>query len=245
MTLLHPTCCALGELGNNGVMKFPGEAAERIARLLLSGGPATASELAELLGMSSTAVRRPLLALCDAGLVAQTDQPPYGPSRAVRRGRPSQIFSLTDEGRSACDQGYDGLALEALRYLRDNGDSDAVEGFAKARARRLLGVVEDDVASASQQPDPASLAALLTTAGFAATFEPNEAGSHQLCQHNCPVVEAAKEFPELCEAETQVMSEILGMHVTRLSTLAQGGHVCTTLIPKENIHRNATRKVSA
>lgn len=240
-----PNCCALRELGNNGVMKFPGEAAERIARLLLSGGPATASELAELLGMSSTAVRRPLLALCEAGLVAQTDQPPYGPSRAVRRGRPSQIFSLTDEGRSACDQGYDGLALEALRYLRETGDSKAVEGFAKARARRLLGVREDGVIPSSVQPDPQSLAALLTTAGFAATFEPNEAGSHQLCQHNCPVVEAAKEFPELCEAETEVMSEILGLHVTRLATLAQGGHVCTTLIPNENIHRNATRKVSA
>ncbi|MDP4804121.1 MAG: winged helix-turn-helix transcriptional regulator [Candidatus Nanopelagicales bacterium] len=226
-------------------MKFPGEAAERIARLLLSDGPATARELAELLGMSSTAVRRPLLALCEAGLVAQTGQPPYGPSRAVRRGRPSQIFSLTDEGRSACDQGYDGLALEALRYLRDTGDANAVEGFAKARARRLLGVREDGSVSSSGQPDPESLAALLTIAGFAATFEPNEAGSHQLCQHNCPVVEAAKEFPELCDAETEVLSEILGLHVTRLATLAQGGHVCTTLIPKENIHRNATRKVSA
>jgi predicted ArsR family transcriptional regulator len=226
-------------------MKFPGEAAERIARLLLSGGPATASELAELLGMSATAVRRPLLALCEAGLVAQTDQPPYGPSRAVRRGRPSQIFSLTDEGRSACDQGYDGLALEALRYLRDAGGSKAVEGFAKARARRLLGVLEDGIAPSLPNSDPASVAELLTAAGFAATFEPNEAGSNQLCQHNCPVVEAAKEFPELCEAETEVLSEILGLHVTRLSTLAQGGHVCTTLIPKENIHRNATRKVSA
>ena len=233
-------------------MKFPGEAAERIARLLLSGGPATASELAELLGMSATAVRRPLLALCDAGLVAQSDQPPYGPSRAVRRGRPSQIFSLTDAGRSACDQGYDGLALEALRYMRDHGDSKAVEEFAKARARRLLGVQDRD-SSAAGQTNPEDLAALLTTAGFAATVEPNEAGSHQLCQHNCPVVEAAKEFPELCEAETEVLSEILGLHVTRLATLAQGGHVCTTLIPnqsfstspQETIHRNATRKVSA
>lgn len=234
-------------------MKFPGEAAERIARLLLSGGPATAGELAAELGMSATAVRRPLQALREAGLVAESDQPPYGPSRAVRRGRPSRIFSLTDAGRSACDQGYDGLALEALRYLRDHGEPGAVEGFAQARARRLLQA--DASSSAVAAPGaPDELAERLTSAGFAATFEPNDAGSHQLCQHHCPVVDAAREFPELCDAETQVLSEILGVHVTRLATLAQGGHVCTTLVPNTDVTaapptehniRHTTRKVSA
>lgn len=234
-------------------MKFPGEAAERIARLLLSGGPATAGELAAELGMTATAVRRPLLALREAGLVAESDQPPYGPSRAVRRGRPSRIYSLTDEGRSACDQGYDGLAIEALRYLRDHGEPGAVAGFAEARARRILHA-DGRATTGRDTREPAALTELLTAAGFAATFEPNEAGSHQLCQHHCPVVDAAREFPELCEAETQVLSEILGVHVTRLATLAQGGHVCTTLIPNHDESvapsharnsRNTTRKVSA
>ncbi len=247
-------------------MKFPGDAAERIARLLLSGGPATAGELAAHLGMSSTAVRRPLQALREAGLVAESDQPPYGPSRVARRGRPSRIFSLTDEGRSACDQGYDGLAIEALRYLRDYGEPGAVVGFAEARARRLLDAEGKGAQTQSTGHKPEALAELLTLAGFAATFEPNEAGSHQLCQHHCPVVDAAREFPELCEAETNVLSEILGVHVTRLATLAQGGHVCTTLIPNNDVQheshrtndhddlsstssarisRNTTRKVSA
>lgn len=239
------------ELGNNGVMKFPGEASERIARLLLSGGPATAGELASTLGMSATAVRRPLQALVGAHFVAESDQPPYGPSRVTRRGRPSRIFSLTDLGRSACDQSSDDLALEALRYMQLTGGPGAVMAFAVSRARRLFRTSHD---SASIRENPSSLADLLTAEGFAATIEPNDAGSQQLCQHLCPVVDAAREFPQLCEAESEVLSEVLGVHVTRLSTLARGGHVCTTLIPQLNdatkasrsLHQvQSTRKVSA
>jgi predicted ArsR family transcriptional regulator len=45
------------------------------------------------------------------------------------------------------------------------------------------------------------------------------------------VQQVATEFPQLCEAETAAFSRLLGVHVQRLSTLAGGGHVCTTSIP--------------
>jgi hypothetical protein len=34
-----------------------------------------------------------------------------------------------------------------------------------------------------------------------------------------------------CDTETKVFSRLVGVDVRRLSTLAQGGHVCTTHIP--------------
>lgn len=55
--------------------------------------------------------------------------------------------------------------------------------------------------------------------------------SIQLCQGHCPVRELAAEYPILCDAETEVFSRLLGVDVRRLSTLAGGGHVCTTHIP--------------
>ena len=57
----------------------------------------------------------------------------------------------------------------------------------------------------------------------------------QLCQGHCPVQDVAHEFPQLCEAEAHAFSRLLGVHVQRLSTLAAGGHVCTTNIPTTNI----------
>jgi hypothetical protein len=41
----------------------------------------------------------------------------------------------------------------------------------------------------------------------------------------------AREFPQLCVAETEAFSRLLGVHVQRLATLAHGEHVCTTHIP--------------
>jgi predicted ArsR family transcriptional regulator len=53
----------------------------------------------------------------------------------------------------------------------------------------------------------------------------------QLCQQHCPVSHVAHEFPQLCEAETAAIGELLGTHVQRLATIAHGDGVCTTCIP--------------
>jgi hypothetical protein len=45
------------------------------------------------------------------------------------------------------------------------------------------------------------------------------------------VQHVAERFPQLCEAETAAFSELLGVHVQRLATLAGGAHVCTTHVP--------------
>ncbi|HEV8025591.1 MAG TPA: helix-turn-helix domain-containing protein [Candidatus Nanopelagicales bacterium] len=207
-------------------MKFPTEAAERVARCLAEGGPSTAAAVAEALGTSATAVRRPLRALVEAGLVQALDRVPYGPGPDRGRGRPSAVFTLTDAGRAACDQDYDTLALEALRFIAERDGREAVADFAAARARRIVGGLTTDAPVGVDE-----VAARLTEQGFAASVEPLAGGGEQLCQHHCPVVGAAGEFPELCEAETEALSMALGTHVTRLATLAHGDGICTTLVP--------------
>ena len=56
----------------------------------------------------------------------------------------------------------------------------------------------------------------------------------ELCQHHCPIAHVAAEFPQLCEAETEAFSKILGTHVQRLATIAHGDGVCTTYIPNSS-----------
>jgi predicted ArsR family transcriptional regulator len=195
-------------------VKFPGEAAERVARALLQSGSATASELAEALGMTPAGIRRHLAALVDEGLVVAHDRAPYGPTPKRGRGRPGSVFSLTPAGRSACDQAYDDLALAALRFLAEEFGPEAVEAT------------------------PEDVARTLTRAGYAAAIEPLGAVSVQLCQHNCPVLEAAREFPVLCEAETAELGRVMGRHVTRLATLAHGDEICTAVIAPDSRHHD-------
>ena len=207
-------------------MKFPTEAAERVARCLAEHGPSTAAELSARLGITPAAVRRPLRALQEAGLVQALERAPFGPDPDPRRGRPSSVFTLTSAGRAACDQAYDTLALEALRFLAERDGREAVAAFAAERARRLVGPVPHEGSLSVEE-----LADRLTDQGFAASIQPLSRDGAQLCQHHCPVVDAAGEFPELCEAETAALGAALGRHVTRLATLAHGDGICTTVIP--------------
>ncbi len=209
-------------------MIFPGEAAERVARTLLRVGPATTAELAAALGMTSAGVRRLLNALSDQGLVAAHERAPYGPTPKRGRGRPSSVFALTPAGRAACDQAYDDLALAALRFMSAEFGAAAVEAFATKRARGLADAV---VNAGGDSPTPQDAADALSRAGYAAEVQPLGDVAVQLCQHHCPVVDAAREFPVLCEAETAELSRVLGRHVTRLATLAGGDEVCTSVIP--------------
>ncbi|MPN30943.1 hypothetical protein SDC9_178414 [bioreactor metagenome] len=78
-----------------------------------------------------------------------------------------------------------------------------------------------------------ALADALTDDGYAASVRPVGNGDFavQLCQGHCPIEQVAREYPQLCEAETAAFSKLLGVHVQRLATLAQGEHVCTTVVP--------------
>ena len=203
---------------------------DEVARLLLEYGPATATTLAKRLGLTTTAVRRHLELLAADGLVVDRPQRPLG-TGSRGRGRPARVFTLTDRGRTAFPHAYDDLATEALRFLAETGGEAAVTGFAERRAsvvERQHGAEIEAAGDPVERLD--ALAAALSAEGYAASAQTLATGG-QLCQHHGPVAHVAAEFPQLCEAETRAFGRLLGTHVTRLATLANGDEVCTTHVP--------------
>ena len=202
---------------------------DRVTRLLLEEGGCTAADLSERLGLTSAAVRRHLDALLAEGSVESRDRPGRGPRG---RGRPAKEFVLTDAGRQAFPHMYDDLAAEVLRFLARSQGRDAVAAFAAERVRVLEERCRAAMADAGDDPfaRAEALAGVLSTEGYAASASAL-AGGGQLCQHHCPVAHVAAEFPQLCEAETAVISRLVGTHVQRLATIAHGDGVCTTHIP--------------
>ena len=189
---------------------------DRVAALLLRTGGATAADLGASLGLSPAAVRRHLDAMLADGTVAETDAAHTG-----KRGRPARLFHLTDAGREAFPHAYDALAASALRFLAETGGEAVVRQFAAARVAELE-TRYADVAEAPLDERPARLAEALSRDGYAATSAAGE-----VCQHHCPVQHVAAEFPQLCEAETEFFSRLLGSPVRRLTTIATGDSCCT------------------
>lgn len=206
-----------------------GNTRDRVARSLLHNGPSTASALAERLRLTPAAVRRHLDALLAAGMIEAREQRVYG---TRGRGRPAKVFVLTESGRDAFYQTYDDLAVRALRYLARSGGREAVRAFARDMVADLAERADAAVAEARPEDRARALAEVLTAEGYAATASPAPSmRGEQLCQHHCPVAHVAEQFPELCEAETEVFAQLLGTHVQRLATIAHGDGVCTTHVP--------------
>lgn len=201
---------------------------ERVLQSILECGPSTASQLAERLGLTPAAVRRHLATLTDGGAIGSREQRVYGQRG---RGRPSRVFFLTDRGRADFYQAYDTLAVEALRALAAAGGTAAVSELAD---RRVADVEARYRRARSEDPEATPVQALttaLSASGYVASIQPVSSGE-QICQHHCPVAHVAAEFPQLCEAETQLFGRLLGSHVQRLATIAHGDGVCTTHVPR-------------
>lgn len=200
-----------------------------VVTLLLEEGPITASEVGSRLGISAAGVRRHLEALIDLGDARVSMAAGH---RSRGRGRPAKMFSLTALGRSRLGHSYDDLAGAAMRHLREIGGDTAIATFARRRIQSIVSdVTPADVQSAESVAETADdIARALTESGFAASTRPVGNGV-QICQHHCPVSHVASEFPELCTAEREVFAELLGTHVQRLATIANGDCACTTHVP--------------
>ena len=200
---------------------------ERVARSILELGPSTAAVLAERLDLTPAAVRRHLDQMIAEGAVEAREPRVYG---TRGRGRPAKVFAITEAGRDRFDQQYDDLAVQALRFLEETGGDTAVLEFARRRVANIETHYDEIVAGNPGIEPSQALARALTQGGYAASVRQGPVGE-QLCQQHCPVSHVAHEFPQLCEAETEIISKVLGRHVQRLATIAHGDGVCTTCIP--------------
>ncbi|TWD84395.1 putative ArsR family transcriptional regulator [Kribbella amoyensis] len=200
---------------------------DRVARSILTNGPSSAAVLAERLELTPAAVRRHLDHLLGEGLVESREERVYGPRG---RGRPAKVFALTDTGRHAFHQAYDDLAATALQFIAEAGGDEAVAEFARRRVAEVEDRYRELLDAAPEGRRAEVLAQALSADGYAASTQQAGAGA-QLCQHHCPVAHVAEQFPQLCEAETEVFARLLGKHVQRLATIAHGDGVCTTHIP--------------
>lgn len=205
---------------------------EQILRLIVERGPITSGELARILVLTPAAVRRHISTLFEDEYIQiyQTNS-----NTPLKRGRPSRRYVATNRGHAQLNEAYADIAAHALSFVRENLGDEGIEEFARRRTEALQTRYQNKVAAAGPNPIDkiAALAQSLERDGFMTTLR--RGGPHsislQLCQGHCPVQDVAGAFPELCEAETQAFAKLLGVPIQRLSTLANGGHVCTTNIP--------------
>lgn len=217
------------ELRHNSVVKISTDdlkTRDAVARSILENGPSTAAVVSERLGLTPAGIRRHLDNLVAEGILEARE-----PKIAITqgRGRPSKVFVMTDAGRQKFEHSYDDLAVAALKFMAARDGESSIEAFARYRADDLIKKATPLLTTSKNRSE--TLAEFLSDQGYATTITKKEKGE-ELCQHHCPIAHVASEFPQLCEAETEALSQLLGSHVQRLATIAHGDGVCTTYIPQ-------------
>lgn len=217
---------------------------DRVLLSVLEHAPVSAAELGVRLGFTPAAVRRHLDALSLDGLI----EIKRGRGQGGGAGRPARRYVVSQRGQSAIGEDYLAIARAALTRIGETVGAAGIEDFARERfadmEERYRPIV--DAAGPELEARADALAQALSADGFVGSTR--TVGSPvrrpptrevprstmlgvQLCQGHCPIQGLAAEFPTFCEQETAVFARLLGVDVRRLSTLASGGHVCTTHIP--------------
>jgi predicted ArsR family transcriptional regulator len=180
---------------------------------------ATIADLADLLGVTATAVRQRLMRLMQHELVQRK-------SEAAGRGRPVHRYSLTALGLRSSGNNYGQLALALWDEVRAVKDQQVRQGLLARLAQRLAASYRSRIAGNTLSERMASLAGLMS--GQDVPFE--REGSPELpvlTALACPYPDLAERDRGVCAMENMFISEVLGEGVRLSSCRLDGSNCCT------------------
>lgn len=192
---------------------------------LKRAGRMTARELSRQQRLSLNAVRHHLKELEVEGLVAHERE-----QRGV--GAPVFSYHLAPLAESLFPRRYEHALAEVLdQVVEREGRAEAVSLLQSVHiglAKRL----EQDLSVRVPEDRLVAVAQALTAEGYMA-----EARAGVLTEHNCPLRAVAERFPEICDAEAQLLEAALGAPVTRTAHVLAGCDCCQYSV--EGVRREA------
>jgi predicted ArsR family transcriptional regulator len=175
---------------------------------LKTGGPQTAGEISECMGVTAVAVRQHLATLADEGLVEFADE-----RRPV--GRPAHVWKLTPEAAGHFPDAHSDLALELLEAARRGFGDKGLQKLLTVRSRTRLARYRRFMppSTARLEERVRTLAALRGEAGNLAEWCRDKDGGFLLIENHCPIAAAAQVCPDLCTEELGIFRTVLGKDV--------------------------------
>ncbi len=200
---------------------------DEILRLLRGKGPLTAAEVARETGTVVSAARQHLGNLRSDGLVD---------AEVVRNGvgRPSHRFSLTPEADGEFPNDYRDLAAAFVTELVERGDDDIMLSIFGDREADLIDFIRPQVEGLDFDQKVIRIAELMTERGYMTDVRPVD-GGYELAARNCPISAVTQHTRAPCRLELDMIENLLGVTVTRTTSLAFGQSACVYRIP----HRQA------
>ncbi len=210
-----------------------------LGRLRKTEGTLSVEQLSLQTGQHANTVREHLEALVDGGYATKTAAPKEG------RGRPAWLYSPA----AADPVGYAGLAAALAQHLALTSEDPAAEGEAAGRAwaRAMPAVGPGPVSGvASAKATSSKVVVALEQAGFGVQKNRN---GRELTLTRCPIIEAARENPEVvCAVHLGLVKElVVGSGLSEDQIMLEpfaGPGICSLQMPEDAVDTNTTTEAS-
>ncbi|SMO40815.1 helix-turn-helix transcriptional regulator [Gracilimonas mengyeensis] len=194
---------------------------EKALEILKRGGPKSISGIADSLKITTEGARFHLLKLEKEGLVQSK-------SVAEGRGRPKQIWSLTQKGHDRFPDAHAKLTANLIQMMRDTLGEEAVDQVISRHEKNMQERYSAEINEySSLETRIEKLAEIRSREGYMAEYK-EEDDAFIFIENHCPICLAAKACQGFCRAELQTFKALLGedVQVTRVEHLLSDGRRC-------------------
>jgi len=183
---------------------------------------ASISKLAELLGVTATAVRQRLARLMKQGLVLREAEP-------AGRGRPTHRYFLSRLGIRSAGNNCEDLASVLWSELRAVEDPEVRRGLLGRVASRMGDLYREKLEGNSLRERMTALVGLMGEHGvpFEVVESEEAAPLPVLTALACPYPDLAEQDRSICSMEKMLFSEMLGESMRLSACRLDGANCCT------------------
>jgi len=143
--------------------------------------------------------------------------------RRGHTGRPADVYALSQRAKHICAGRADVLARLLLDELAATQGADAAQTFLAGVARRMAELARRAIGEGPVPERVRRLADLLGTNGVIAE---SDAAGLRLSVYTCPYAGVAGGHPEICEMESEMIRQALGVGVRRRQRMRDGHRIC-------------------
>ncbi|WP_416443350.1 helix-turn-helix transcriptional regulator [Leeuwenhoekiella sp. A16] len=194
---------------------------ERALLILKSKGELPLAVLARELNITTEGARFNLLKLAKEGLVQNT-------SKSKGRGRPQQIWSLTEAGHERFPDAHADLTVRLIQQMKDTLGEEALDAVIMANGNENVARYSK-VMNINDQLEQrvAKLAEMRNIEGYMATYKKDD-NKYLLIENHCPICAAAATCQGFCRSELETFKTVLGENVKieRVDHILSGARRC-------------------
>lgn len=199
----------------------PHQPADRVLMTLKTRGPQSISVIAKAMDVTAEAVRQQMTRLHADGLVDSE-------SHSAGRGRPTQIWYLTEAGHGRFPDTHAEMTVQMIGAVRQVFGDEGVEKLIQVRETAMLNGYHQAMLGAKDLAGRLErLVQVRSSEGYMAELR-KDGADYLFIENHCPICSAAKACMGFCRSELELFRSVLGegVNVDREEHILAGARRC-------------------